>query len=91
MVHTHIKYSTNKENKMNANTVVTASKEYKGKPSNRWILVYKDEVLYLSGTYRSVQEVLDIVFKGYLGKYPDTIRKMPKSEYHRVADAYKED
>jgi len=60
---------------------------YKGTPSNRWILVYEDEVLYLSGTYRSVQEVKDVVFGGYAGKYPYTIRKMAKREYHTVADA----
>jgi len=68
---------------MNTNT-----KGYKGKPSNRWILVCKDEVLYLAGSYRSVQEVKDVVLKikSYLWIYPGTIRKMPKREYHKKAD-----
>ena len=91
MVHTHIKYSTNKENKMNANTVVTASKEYKGKPSNRWILVYKDIVIHLAGSYKNVQEVEGDIFGCQFSTppAPHTIRKLPKREYHRVADAYK--
>ena len=72
---------------MDANT-----KEYKGKPSNRWILVYRDEVLYLSGSYRNAQEVEDIVFRCQYDVPPlhRTIRKLPKREYHPVADYIEE-
>lgn len=50
-------------------------------PSNRWILVYPWAVIYLGAYYTSKQAVL-----ANIGETVATIRKMPKREYHVVAD-----